>query len=96
MFGHMEQKATCLWLKNLPKLKETNNVKAEMMQLPKREREIALFATITNAMERAQQNLPWHCRSMGYAMDSHHPDRRMMFHVLHHLTNHLKCDYANM
>ncbi len=39
MFGHKEQKATCLWLKNLPKLIETNNVKAEMMLLPKRERE---------------------------------------------------------
>lgn len=39
MFGHMEQKATCLWLKNLPKLTETKNVKAEMMLLPKRERE---------------------------------------------------------
>ena len=39
MFGHKEQKATCLWLKGLPKLQETNNVKAEMMLLPKRERE---------------------------------------------------------
>ena len=27
MFGHPEQKATCLWLKNLPNLVETNNVK---------------------------------------------------------------------
>ena len=27
MFGHGEQKATCLWLKNLPKLKPTNIVK---------------------------------------------------------------------
>ena len=53
MFGHMEQKATCLWLKNLPKLTETKNVKAEMMLLPRREREIALLATITNALERA-------------------------------------------
>ena len=26
MFGHPESKATCLWLRNLPKLKETNNV----------------------------------------------------------------------
>lgn len=26
MFGHGEQKATCLWLKNLPKLKPTNIV----------------------------------------------------------------------
>tara|TARA_R100001086_G_C11740813_1_gene232428 strand:- start:127 stop:738 length:612 start_codon:yes stop_codon:yes gene_type:complete len=33
-FGHTEQKRTCLWLKNLPKLKETNNVKEEMMKLP--------------------------------------------------------------
>lgn len=39
MFGHTEQKATCLWLKNLPCLIETNNVKEEMMKLPKRERE---------------------------------------------------------
>lgn len=39
MFGHKEQKATCLWLKNLPKLVETNNVKQEMMLLPKIERE---------------------------------------------------------
>jgi len=35
MFGHLESKATCLWLKGLPKLKETNNVKDEMMKLPK-------------------------------------------------------------
>jgi hypothetical protein len=39
MFGHKEQKATCLWLKGLPKLREQNNVKTEMMLLPKRERE---------------------------------------------------------
>jgi len=39
MFGHMEQKATCLWLKNLPQLEETNNVRAEMMNLPKNVRE---------------------------------------------------------
>lgn len=39
MFGHMEQKATCLWLKGLMPLRETDNVKDAMMQLPKRERE---------------------------------------------------------
>jgi len=33
-FGHMEQKPTCLWLKGLPPLFETNNVKEEMMKLP--------------------------------------------------------------
>lgn len=35
MFGHMEQKATCLWLKGLPLLKPTNDVKTEMLKLPK-------------------------------------------------------------
>ena len=35
MFGHTERKATCLWLKNLPLLKSTNNVKKEMLLLPK-------------------------------------------------------------
>ena len=39
MFGHTEQKATCLWLENLPLLKPTKDVKTEMMALPKRERE---------------------------------------------------------
>lgn len=39
MFGHLEQKATCLWLKNLPKLVETNNVKEEMMLLPDNQRQ---------------------------------------------------------
>lgn len=39
MFGHPESKATCLWLKNLPLLAETNNVKAEMDRLPASERE---------------------------------------------------------
>ena len=39
MFGHMEQKATCLWLKNLPVLYPSNDVKALMMELPKNKRE---------------------------------------------------------
>jgi len=39
MFGHLEQKATCLWLKGLMPLRETNNVKDEMMALPKSKRE---------------------------------------------------------
>lgn len=39
MFGHTEQKATCLWLKNLPKLVGTKNAKEEMMLLPKKQRE---------------------------------------------------------
>ena len=36
-FGHTETKATCLWLKGLPKLVETNNVKEAMLKLPKKE-----------------------------------------------------------
>lgn len=39
MFGHPESKATCLWLKNLPPLQETNNVREEMLKLPARERQ---------------------------------------------------------
>ena len=39
MFGHTEKKATCLWLKGLPPLVETNNVKAEMELLPKNQQQ---------------------------------------------------------
>ena len=38
MFGHMEQKATCLWLHGVEPLKPTNIVKAEMMKLTHAER----------------------------------------------------------
>jgi len=37
MFGDAESKATCLWLKGLPKLIETNNVKSIFEKLPKKE-----------------------------------------------------------
>lgn len=37
-FGHMESKATCLWLFGLPDLQPTNNVKAEMMKLDYKDR----------------------------------------------------------
>lgn len=33
-FGHAESKATCLWIKGLPKLIETNNVKELWKKLP--------------------------------------------------------------
>ena len=38
-FGHPEKKSTCLWLKNLPPLVQTDNVYKEMMKLPKKKRE---------------------------------------------------------
>lgn len=37
-FGHTETKATCLWLKNLPRLRSTLNVREDMMRLPLRDR----------------------------------------------------------
>lgn len=37
-FGHPTEKTTCLWMKNLPKLKETKNVKEEFLALPKGKR----------------------------------------------------------
>lgn len=39
MFGHAEQKATCLWLKSLPQLQATDDVYDEMMLLPRAQRE---------------------------------------------------------
>tara|TARA_R100000951_G_scaffold25408_3_gene21636 strand:+ start:2178 stop:2768 length:591 start_codon:yes stop_codon:yes gene_type:complete len=39
MFGHLEQKATCLWLRGLPLLKETKNVKEDMLALTSAERQ---------------------------------------------------------
>lgn len=36
--GHMEQKQTCLWLKNLPNLVPSNDVKAATLALPYAER----------------------------------------------------------
>lgn len=38
MFGHPESKATCLWLKGLPPLVPTRDVRAEMEALPPNER----------------------------------------------------------
>lgn len=36
-FGHPERKSTCLWLNKVPKLVETQNVKLEMLNKPRRE-----------------------------------------------------------
>ena len=45
-YGHPERKATCLWLKNLPKLKPTNNVKDEMLKLPKTQQQPTFYVPI--------------------------------------------------
>jgi hypothetical protein len=39
MFGHPEQKTTCFWLKGLPPLNPTNDVREEMLALPRNQRE---------------------------------------------------------
>lgn len=38
-FGHLEQKATCLWLKGLPLLQPTSDLKAATKALPDNERQ---------------------------------------------------------
>lgn len=35
-FGHPEKKKTCLWLRGVEPLRETNNVKEEMLTLPRK------------------------------------------------------------
>lgn len=56
-FGHLEQKGTCLWLKNLPLLESTNNVYEEMMKLPKKDRERVHHESpgIKNGLTRSQR-----------------------------------------
>ena len=53
-FGHPEQKRTCLWLKNLPLLEETNNVYNYMMTLPKKKRERIWYLGSNHAKERSK------------------------------------------
>ena len=53
-FGHPETKATCLWLKNLPKLSETNNVKQYMLTLPAKERNRIWYMGGGHAKERSK------------------------------------------
>lgn len=53
-FGHREQKKTCLWLKGLPKLQETNNVYNEMMKLPEKERAKIWWMGSNHSKERSK------------------------------------------
>lgn len=48
-FGHLESKAICLWLRKLPKLVHTNNVKTEMLLLPKSQTHKVHYASSTLA-----------------------------------------------
>lgn len=53
-FGHPEQKKTCLWLKNLPPLRETNNVYEYMLTLPPKERCRVWHMGSNHAKERSK------------------------------------------
>ena len=53
-FGHPEQKKTCLWLKNLPPLHETDNVYEYMMTLPEKERARIWWLGSNHAKERSK------------------------------------------
>lgn len=53
-FGHTEQKKTCLWLKNLPLLKETNNVYDIMMSLSVKERCKVWYMGSNHSKERSK------------------------------------------
>lgn len=53
-FGHTQQKKTCLWLKNLPKLKETDNVYDKMIKLPEKERTAIWWMGSGHAKERSK------------------------------------------
>ena len=53
-FGHPEQKKTCLWLKRLPLLQETDNVYDYMMTLPLKERTRIHYLGSGHAKERSK------------------------------------------
>lgn len=53
-FGHPETKKTCIWLKNLPLLKETDNVYEYMMALPQKERNRIHWMGSGHAKERSK------------------------------------------
>ena len=53
-FGHTQQKKTCLWLKGLPILHETNNVYNDMMKLPEKERTMIWQMGSGHAVERSK------------------------------------------
>lgn len=53
-FGHPEQKKTCLWLKGLPVLQDTDNVYDYMMTLPPKERAKIWWMGSNHSKERSK------------------------------------------
>lgn len=54
-FGHLEQKKTCLWLKGLPPLMATKNVKHTTMSLPIQERQPKKFMSFNGDYEERRK-----------------------------------------
>jgi hypothetical protein len=66
MFGHGETKATCLWLKNLPKLRPTNIVEGREARIHKMppgpdrwKKRSETYLGIAEAMAEQWQSLEW-------------------------------------
>ena len=55
-FGDMEYKRTCLWLKNLPRLKDTDNVLEETKKLPEKESKRIWWLGSGKGKERSKFN----------------------------------------
>lgn len=75
MFGHLEQKATCLWLRGLHTLVETDNVEEEMKKLTKKERERIHYMSpsIGRSMERSK-TFPGIAKAMAKQWFGNHGD----------------------
>lgn len=68
-FGHMETKATCLWLKDLPKLQDISDLKAATYALPANERQRMFYMPRSkNRGGAALYNISRHSVGYGTAM----------------------------
>lgn len=68
-FGHLESKATGLWLRGLPPLISTEDARAAMENLPRRERmKVHFTPPLCRPLEVAQHDLPRHRSCDGRAM----------------------------
>jgi hypothetical protein len=56
-FGHLESKATCLWLFGLPELQPTNDVKEEMMKLPYKDRAKVHYCSNSKIRSKTYQGI---------------------------------------
>lgn len=62
-YGHPYSKKTCLWLKNLPKLQETDNVYNYMMTLPVKKR-TRIWQLVSNHSKERSKTFPGIAKAM--------------------------------